>query len=174
VIPFLRAFFVAFFSDPLAFRRWLRGGFSATVPIAVQLMADPTWPTWSAKQWALRSIPSFFAFAAGSMQSSAKKNGAPPQEAPRGFARLSVLLALIVIATICASCAARRECVRIDWLAVDRAFARAAWKTDHCESLTAAQCRSLWDRREEALRIQRVELDSIIRRNRSAFEAGQR
>ncbi len=78
MIPFFRAFLVAFFTDTLAFRRWMRGLLAAAVPILLQVMLDKSWPTWTAREWVIRSIPSVLAFAHGSMQSSAKK--------PRGTA----------------------------------------------------------------------------------------
>jgi hypothetical protein len=63
----------AFWYDELAFRRWLRGGMFALAPIVAQLMNDPLWTTWTAKQWTVKVIPSLVLFAAGAMQSSAKK-----------------------------------------------------------------------------------------------------
>lgn len=75
MITMFNAFIHAFFYDELAVKRWIRGALTAVVPIGVQLMADANWTTWTVKQWALHAIPSAFAFAAGSMQSSAKKNG---------------------------------------------------------------------------------------------------
>lgn len=79
MIPFFRVFVVAFFTDPLAFRRWMRGLLAAAVPIGVQLMVDKAWPTWSVHEWMIRLVPSVLAFAHGAMQSSAKKmpDGAP-------------------------------------------------------------------------------------------------
>jgi hypothetical protein len=86
MLPLIRRFVVAFFTDELAFRRWLRGLVSAAVPISLQLLMDEKWPTWTVKEWMVRAIPSAIAFVHGAMQSSAKakeeKRGAKLKAAP--------------------------------------------------------------------------------------------
>lgn len=67
----------AFWYDEKAVKRWIRGAAFASVPTVLQLVSDPTWPTWTFKQWGVKMVPGVLGFIGGSIQSSATK--APPK-----------------------------------------------------------------------------------------------
>lgn len=73
MIDLFREFLHAFLHDKLAAKRWIRGGLTAAAAIGGQLVVDPSWSTWTLRQWFFHLTPAIFAFAAGSIQSSAQK-----------------------------------------------------------------------------------------------------
>ncbi len=74
MIPFFRRFLVAFFMDPLAFRRWMRGGMMAFAgsgyAFAEQIAKELAVPAAVTK---IKVAAIVCGFIAGSIQSSAKK-----------------------------------------------------------------------------------------------------
>lgn len=72
MIELWKSFIAAFLHDPLAVKRWVRGGLNAGATIVAQVIIDPGWQTWTAKQWLLHAVPAVVAFAAGSVTAGEK------------------------------------------------------------------------------------------------------
>jgi len=73
VITLVRNLIRALLYDELAVRRWIRGGLLWLGTLASQLMADPTWETWTLRQWLTRAGVAAIV-GAGGMVTAGEKN----------------------------------------------------------------------------------------------------
>lgn len=76
MIPLLKSLFIAFFMDPLAFRRWMRGGLLAVAGGGLAFAGDiGDLINAPGAVKGIKVVSVMAGFIAGAMQSSAKKNG---------------------------------------------------------------------------------------------------
>lgn len=70
-----------FLHDEMAAKRWIRGGLNACASVLGQVIIDPTWSTWTVKQWMVHLVPSAIGFAAGAVTAGDKTTPEKVQKA---------------------------------------------------------------------------------------------